>query len=295
MRARQLEVFVAVMRAGSITAAARMLNISQPALSQILLHAEDELGFALFTREKGRLHPTPEALELHGEAETLFNGLEGLRRKTADLRLGRAGLVRIATSPPPAMSFLPGVLASYRAAHPDVLLRSHVAPLLALIGMLRAGDAAMALALDDDLPPDIVTERLGTTGFSCLLPAGHALAAADSLSLADLAGVPLISYRNATRPHAELSATARRQGLRFEPMLEIDLSITAVGFVQAGLGVAVVDSLLPWTQFAGLHVRPLRDGPTLPLSLLTVQNRSLSRAEDVMRDHIRAAWHKSDL
>ena len=52
------------MRAGSVTGAARMLNTSQPALSQILRHLEDELGFLLFVREKGRLKPTPEALEL---------------------------------------------------------------------------------------------------------------------------------------------------------------------------------------------------------------------------------------
>ena len=90
MRARQLEVFTAVMRAGTVTEAARLLNISQPALSQVLRHTEDDLGFALFTREKGRLKPTPEAQELYPEAERLFGELEGLRRKTADLRLGRA-------------------------------------------------------------------------------------------------------------------------------------------------------------------------------------------------------------
>jgi DNA-binding transcriptional LysR family regulator len=139
MRARQLEVFTAVMRAGTVTAAARMLNISQPALSQILLHAEDELGFALFDRDKGRLRPTPEALELFPEAERLFAGLEGLRRKTADLRLGRAGLVRIGASAPPAMSLLPRALAAFRAQNPDVVLRSHVAPIGSLVAMLRAG------------------------------------------------------------------------------------------------------------------------------------------------------------
>jgi DNA-binding transcriptional LysR family regulator len=293
MRARQLEVFVAVMRAGSITAAARMLNISQPALSQILLHAEDELGFALFTRDKGRLHPTPEAWELLPDAEQLFTGLEGLRRKTADLRQGRAGLVRIAASPPPAMSFLPGVLAAYRKAHPEVLLRSHVAPIAAIVTMLRAGDVALALALDDDLPPDLQVERLGATGFSCLLPQGHPLADRDGLALADLQDQPLISYRGATRPHHELSQLARAQGLRFEPLLEIDLSITAVGFVQAGLGIAVVDSLLPWTQFAGIAVRPLLDPATLPLSLLTLRSRTLSRAEELMADRIRS--HRADL
>lgn len=293
MRARQLEVFVAVMRAGSITAAARMLNISQPALSQILLHAEDELGFSLFTRDKGRLHPTPEAMELLPDAEALFNGLEGLRRKTTDLRLGRAGLVRIAASPPPAMSFLPGILAAYRASYPDILLRAHVAPVAVLVTMLRAGDVALALALDDDLPPDIAVEPMGGARFSCLLPEGHPLAERDGLQLADLQDEPLISYRSATRPHHELSQMARAQGQRFEPLLEIDLSITAVGFVQAGLGIAIVDSLLPWTQFSGIAVRPLQEEARLPLSLLTLSSRTLSRAEEMMRDLIRR--HKSAL
>ena len=287
MRARQLEVFIAVMRAGTVTGAARMLNISQPALSQILLHTEDELGFALFDREKGRLRATPEALELLPEAERLFAGLEGLRRKTSDLRIGRAGLVRIASSAPPAMALLPRAIARFRARHPEVLLRSHVAPLASLVAMLRAGDAALALALDDHMPPDIGVEPLGATGFCCLLPAAHPLTARPALRLADLQGETLISYRAATRPQEELARAALQQGARFEPMLEIDVSISAVGFVQAGLGIAVVDALLPWEQFAGLAIRPLADGPALPLSLLTLRGTSLSRAEEVMRGLIR--------
>ena len=145
MRARQLEVFTAVMRAGTVTEAARMLNISQPALSQILRHTEDELGFALFLREKGRLRPTPEAHELYPEAERLFGEIEGLRRKTADLRLGQAGLVRIGSSTPVAMSVLPGVLSAFRTRHPDIALRCNVAPVQALLGFAR-GEAMRAKA-----------------------------------------------------------------------------------------------------------------------------------------------------
>ncbi len=286
MRARQLEVFTAVMRAGTVTGAARILNISQPALSQILLHCEDELGFKLFEREKGRLRPTVEAQELYPEAERLFSSLEGLRRKTQDLRLGRSGLVRVGASAPPAMSLLPTVMAEFRARHPDIVLRSHVAPIASLVAMLRAGDAALALALDDDLPPDIEVEPLGKTGFCCLLPQGHPLAAREALSLADLEGETVISYRSATRPYEELDRAARQQGLRFAPQLEIDVSITAVGFVQAGLGVAVVDALLPWGQFEGVTARPIADGPALPLSLLTLSGKVLSRAEEVMRQQI---------
>lgn len=287
MRARQLEIFIAVMRAGTVTGAARMLNISQPALSQILLHTEDELGFALFDREKGRLRATPEALELLPEAERLFAGLEGLRRKTSDLRIGRAGLVRIGASAPPAMALLPEAIRQFRARHPEVLLRSHVAPIFSLIAMLRAGDAALALALDDRLPPDIAVEPLGRTGFCCLLPDSHPLAAEPALRLADLEGESLISYRAATRPQEELARVAAQQGARFEPMLEIDVSISAVSFVRSGLGIAVVDALLPWDQFAGITMRPLIDGPDLPLSLLTLGGKALSRAEEVMRGLIR--------
>ena len=79
MRARQIEVFRMVMRCGTLTSAAEALNVSQPALSQILLHTEDELGFKLFQRVKGRLIPTPEAEDLYPEVERLFGDLEALR------------------------------------------------------------------------------------------------------------------------------------------------------------------------------------------------------------------------
>ncbi|MGR3461206.1 MAG: LysR family transcriptional regulator [Roseovarius sp.] len=288
MRARQLEVFTAVMRAGTVTGAARLLNISQPALSQILIHTEAQLGFALFDREKGRLRPTPEAFELYPEAERLFAGLEGLRRKTLDLRLGRAGLVRIAASPPPGMSLLPRALRTFRARHPDVVLRTHVAPLAAMVDLLRTGDVSMALALDDNLPPDIAVENIGTTSFCCLLPEGHGLADAQEVGFSDLEGETIISYRNQSRPHDELDMALRRRGGIFAPQIEIDSSISAAGFVHAGLGVALVDALLPWAQFPGIVVLPLRDAPSLPVSLLTARDKTLSRAEEAMRKLLHA-------
>ncbi|UDL90400.1 LysR family transcriptional regulator [Mesorhizobium sp. PAMC28654] len=289
MRARQLEVFIAVMRAGTVTAAARTLNISQPALSQILLHAEDELGFTLFERVKGRLRPTPEALEIFPDAERLSAGLEGLRRKTTDLRLGRAGLVRVAASPPPAMAILPRAFTKFRAQHPNIMLRAHSAPIAAIVDMLRAGDASLGVAMDNRLPPDIEAEVIGSVGFACLLPTGHALARKTELTLADLVGEELISYRGNTRPADELAHAARAQGVTLSPSLEIDVSISAVGFVQAGLGIALVDALLPWYKFAGLAVRPLTAGPEFPIALLTSRTRSLSLADEMMRDEIRAA------
>lgn len=289
MRARQLEVFIAVMRSGTVTVAARMLNISQPALSQILLHMEDQLGFALFERVKGRLRATPEALELFPDAERLASGLEGIRRKTADLRLGRAGLVRVAASPPPFMAILPVAFTAFRRSHRETLLRSHMAPISGIVEFLRAGDASLGLAMDDRLPPDIEVEVLGEVGFVALLPEGHALAGQSAIALADLAGLDIISYRGNTRQADELAHAARAQGVNLSISLEIDVSVSAVGFVQAGLGVAVVDGLLPWQQFAGIVVRPLVMSPHVPLALLTAPNRARSRADEMMREEIRKA------
>ncbi len=289
MRARQLEVFIAVMRAGTVTAAARMLNISQPALSQILLQTEDELGFSLFERVKGRLRPTPEARELFADAERLSSGLEGIRRKTADLRLGRAGLVRVAASPPPAMAILPAAFTTFRAKNPGILLRSHMAPISGIVELLRAGDASLGLALDDRLPPDIAAEVLGEVGFVVLLPLGHPLAAHAEIALTDLSDVDVISYRGNTRPADELAHAARLQGVTLSCSLDIDVSLSAAAFVQAGLGVALVDALLPWHQFAGIVARPIAQSPRIPLSLLTAPSRALSRADEIMREEIRAA------
>ncbi len=76
MNLRHLEVFYAVMSAGSVSEAARRLNVSQPAVSNMLKHAESTLGVApLFERVGGRLKPTPEAQALLPEAASVFTDL----------------------------------------------------------------------------------------------------------------------------------------------------------------------------------------------------------------------------
>jgi len=289
MRARQLEVFRTVMRAGTVTAAARALNVSQPALSQILLHTEDELGLRLFDRVRGRLVPTPEAEELFPEAERLFGDLESLRRLARDLRDGRAGSVRIAASAPPSLSFLPVALRAFRAAHPGVRTLSYVVPVEGMVEMLERGQAGLGLAMNDERLPGIETETIGHSALVCVLPAAHRLAGRDVLGMAELAGETVISYRDTALPGMLLERALAREGARLRPDIEIDSSIVALGFVQQGLGVAVVDGLVPWGGFAGLVARPFVPEVRLPLCLLTSTRRPLSRGHDRLRAELRAA------
>ena len=161
------------MRCGTLTSAAEALNVSQPALSQILLHTEDELGFKLFLRVKGRLIPTPEAEELYPEVERLFGDLAELRRRAVDLRQGKSGVVRLAASAPPSLSLVPEALRHFRAAHPDVRILSYVVPAEIIMGMLDRGQAGLGIAMTDQPSPLIDTEIIGHTKVVCVLPAGH--------------------------------------------------------------------------------------------------------------------------
>ena len=91
MRYRQLEAFRAVMRAGSVTQAAEMLNVSQPAVSRLIACLEQDVGFPLFRRRRGRLQPTPEADFLLGEVERAIANLDHVAQIADDIRKRRTG------------------------------------------------------------------------------------------------------------------------------------------------------------------------------------------------------------
>ncbi len=289
MNARQLEVFRTIMRCGTLTGAARALNVSQPALSQSLLHIEDALGLALFRRVKGRLVPTPEAELLFPEADRLFRELENLRRFAGDLRYGKAGLVRLAASTPPSLSIVPRALASFRAARPGVQLRSYVVPAAVIAEMLVRGEADIGVAMNDQPVPLLETELVGRSEVVCVLPAGHRLAGRAAIGPAELARETLISYRADSLPAQLIERRLAEDGARLAPAVEIDVSITAIAFVRQGIGVAVVDGLLPWSEFAGLVTRPFRPAVSLPVCLLTSSRRPLSRNQALLREHLREA------
>ncbi len=130
MNFRQVEVFHAVYVSGSITAAAQMLHISQPAVSKILRHAEDRLGFALFRRLKGRLVPTEEAQQLFNEVADVYHRLGSLKQTAKNLRMSGTGRLRLAVLPSLGLSVAPAAIAQFRKKNPratfDVQTLDHV-------------------------------------------------------------------------------------------------------------------------------------------------------------------------
>jgi DNA-binding transcriptional LysR family regulator len=120
MRLRHIEIFQAIRQTGSVSAAAQLLHVSQPAVTKVLQHAELQLGFPLFLRVRGKLQPTPEALALESEVEKVTESLQGVRRLAKSLRRAPGQSVRIGAIPALALSLLPPAILEWKRDYPDI-------------------------------------------------------------------------------------------------------------------------------------------------------------------------------
>ena len=183
MRLRHIEVFHAVMQAGSISGAAQLLYISQPAVTKVLQHCELQLGLPLFDRIKGKLYPTPEARKLFVEVDRLNRDLQSVRRLANSLKDKPEQTVRMVSTPTLAVSVVPTALTIWRSKYPEVRckLSTHHTP--EIVTALLLGEADFALSLHDPKNPSIGVESLALGYMSVIAPVGT--------WAAKLAGTPL--------------------------------------------------------------------------------------------------------
>jgi DNA-binding transcriptional LysR family regulator len=120
MNLRHIEIFHAVYVNGSVSAAARALNVSQPSVSKMLRHAESLLGFPLFQRTSGGLVPTQDAHVLFTEVSEIQDRVYALREAGRNLRRGVGGVLRISALPSLALDAIPTAVARFLRTHNDV-------------------------------------------------------------------------------------------------------------------------------------------------------------------------------
>lgn len=120
LKLRHMEVFDALIEAGSVSRAALRLNLTQPAVSIALSNFEAELGFALFHRERGFFTPTTEAMLLHKEVVHGLQAISQVQERAVGILSGKTGRVSIATNGVLAFNFLPKLLASFQQDNPNI-------------------------------------------------------------------------------------------------------------------------------------------------------------------------------
>jgi DNA-binding transcriptional LysR family regulator len=256
MNARQLEVFRAIMRDGTITAAANSLAVSQPAVSKVLHHLENQLGYPLFDRIGGRLVPTVEAQLLFADVDRVFRQMEALKALAGTIGAQKIGLLRIGASLPVTYSLLPAVLGGFRARHPEVKIHLHALPKREIVEALLVGDIDLAVTLSTIQAPTVRSEILSEVNIVAVMPSDDPLAMLDVIGPADLEGRPLISYGSHAEVGAALDQAFATAGRTRDIAIQIVSSVGAAPLVRERLGIALVDGLVAWHGFEGLAARP---------------------------------------
>ena len=277
MNARQLEIFHAVMRSGTITGAASFLGISQPAVSKAMHAIERSLGFKLLRPIKGRLYPTPEAQRLLPDADRIMSELSAFERLTGEVKTGGAALVRVVASSSSATALLPAAAATFQKANPAVRLSSHLLPAREVAEAVAAGEADFGLTLSPVQLPGLTVRTLGAAEMVFIAPIGHPLLEHETITPSDLALHPLISFGRETHFGQLLDQSFESAGARRQIGLQVTMSLVAACYVQRGLGVALVDSFALNTGLAGLAWRPFTPPVVLPVTLMSQGNHLLSR------------------
>jgi LysR family transcriptional regulator of abg operon len=183
---RALRTFHEVCRAGSITGAARALNISQPSVSSAIALLEARVGAQLFERSRTGIVLTPEGEALRARAQMLDNLLRDAEADVAAAREGVTGPLRIGGTPGALVSLLPRAIARLEASLPRLVLHVLERPDRALTDMLRHGDIEMAFVTTamEEPPEDIAERTMARDPFALLVGAGNA-ALPEAISLRD--------------------------------------------------------------------------------------------------------------
>ncbi len=286
MNLRQMEVFRAVMESGSVTGAARQLNISQPAVTGLLRHTEDNLRFRLFERIRGRLEPTPEARALYAQVTQVFDRVDATNRVVAGLQDSRLGTLDIVAIPALGVTLLPSAIGTFLVRHRDSRLRFHMRPRQEMMEQIASGAADLGFGFLSPVSPRVAARELLRADLVCIMPRGHPLAEKPSVSVDDLAPWPIIAYTSAQGLSPIINAILAEARLAITPAVEVGLVINAWSMVAQGAGIAIVDPHSGYRElFPGVEVRRFTPAVPLGLEVLQAQDRPLSRLATAFLRH----------
>jgi DNA-binding transcriptional LysR family regulator len=259
---RQLAAFDAVAAELHFGRAAERLDVSQPAVSQLVRRLERELSVPLFERSSHHVALTSAGADLLPLARRILTAAGQLTDAAAAIATGGAGRLRIGTTPGigPSLNLL---LAGFRTRHPRVSVELDTPGTDRKLAALKAGDLDLAFVRAPIRDGSLRTQLLWRERMLAVVPADHAAAAGEVADAAALTTLPLILLDRRTNPamHDEILALCRTAGV--EPTLGPPLRELQEGeaLVATGAGWFLTSEANAPVDVPGLAVRPL-PGPT---------------------------------
>ena len=287
---RHIEIFHAVMTAGNLTEAARMLHTSQPTVSRELARFEQVLGLKLFERSRGRLHPTVQGLRLFEEVQRSWYGLDRIINAAESLREFRQGELSIVCLPVFSQSFLPPLLQPFLARYPQVNIQiiPQESPLLeewlsAQRHDLGITETQHTLAGTEHIP-------LLTLNEVCVLPQDHPLTTKTVLTPADFQGENYISLSRTDSYRQLLDTLFNEHQVKRRMVVETHSAASICAMVKAGVGISVVNPLTALDYInSGVVIRQFSVDVPFTVSLIRPLHRPASALVDAFVEHLQGS------
>lgn len=305
MNLHQLTIFREIMKTGSMSAAARNLHRTQPAISASLKALEESLGICLFRREGRRLVPVPEATYLLSEATDILERLSTARANLKGMKENTRGTLRIVAMPGPSAFLLPEFVSSFRGGSRDlgINLSTRSSPQVRNLIATQAFDIGfcdqnIASNVPGPVHADLYSEETIPCECLCALPSGHPLARHDVITPQHLAKEQLGVLQPGHPTRINAKRAFEQVGVEFDAAVEAQYFIPLFHFIEAGQICALVDPLSAETYCrltgSAARIKFVRFEPAVAYgySIVTPQQRPLSLVADEFRqkwqEHVQA-------
>ena len=286
IKQRQLEVFDAIIAAGSISRAAAQLNLSQPAVSIALANFEESIGFKLFQRDRGFFAPTREALLLQDDMAQSLLALSRVSQRISEIRAGSAGSVRIATNGAMAIHFLPPLIAAYQRDHSDVNIDILVRSSRQVAEWVSSRQIDIGL-IDTPVPVAGLNAKLFSLECVCVMHRDDPLATKDIIHPTDLAGRSIVSITGQHMVDRQLDASLTTAGVTVERHISSYFFAIARNIIAVGNEIAIIDPTNGKANLNdGVTWRPFAPRIDHELAIITPSEQPLGQAAGGLYDMI---------
>jgi len=278
MNLRQIEIFHAVFLHGTVSAAARSLNVSQPSVTKVLRHAERSIGLALFERSKGRLIPTQDAHSLFAEVSDVQDRVRSLRQACKNMRHGRGGPLRISALPSLGLGAIPAAVARFLGDHADIMFDLQTLHHDEMVRKLYEHETDIAISFEVPLSAPVAHQVIGEGELVVIYREEDMPGAPPRLHLDELCGHKVISPVQGGPIGRMLSSELSRLEVVLDEVVSARTYYVAAALVGAGVGMAIVDNFTAHAALPlGLASRPLQPAITFDINAVYLQNRPPSR------------------
>jgi len=246
MKILQMKAFHEIMLTGSVSAAARNLNRSQPAISSLIAGLEDELGMKLFERRNGRLHPVPESFYLQEECSELLDRLNTLQQNMQGIKALDSGKIEVVTMPGPSVFLLPNLIADFTADRPDIesTLISRGSDAVFQLVAAQQFDLGVSDYFEGKADnTSLVQEKIFQFDCLCAMSADDPLASRDFISPVDLADKPFATLSPGHEVHTNVSQVFKDCQASLNIKFTTRYFIPLLTYVEKKLAYAAVDPI----------------------------------------------------